>query len=368
MRGGARTTPQPAGGESGTRGAPAWAPLPASPVAWLARPGRAQLPGVGRDQRAESRPPPSPTETGIRGPRGRNPQPHSGCPGRHKARVGQGCDARIGTTERGNNACANSQVGGHPLPGPGSGLYPLGPPSRAPAGPRRSPHCREGGPSGGWGPSVCRWQRGLLSLTSLGETQPGPHRALRRPRGREGISGGRPWQASPGATGSRHTHTCTHTYTLSLRQLALWQGAASPVLAAAPRLPGASVPLAGAGPPGPGDPEPAEPAGPLRWRRRSESPSWARPFPPPTPPIHGGGAQAQRARRPSQSHSKVEATQQIRGGPGETWKARTCALSGRCPPCRQAGRDHEQRTPGAQKRGPKPGSSAPTPIPAPARP
>ena len=78
------------------------APLPASPVAWLARPGRAQLPGVGRDQRAESRPPPSPTETGIRGPGGRNPQPHSGCPGRHQARVGQGWGAKTGTGECGN--------------------------------------------------------------------------------------------------------------------------------------------------------------------------------------------------------------------------------------------------------------------------
>lgn len=118
-------------------GRPPGPPLLASPVAWLARPGRAQLPGVGRDQRAESRPPPSPTETGIRGPRGRNPQPHSGCPGRHKARVGQGWSAKTGSTERGNDASANSQVGGHPLPGPGGSLYPFCPPLRASVGPKR---------------------------------------------------------------------------------------------------------------------------------------------------------------------------------------------------------------------------------------
>lgn len=317
MRGGARTTTQPAGRESGTRGAPAWAPLPASPVACLARPGRAQLPGVGRDQRAESRPPPSPTETGIRGPRGRNPQPHSGCPGRHKARVGQGCDARIGTTERGNNACANSQVGGHPRPGPGSGLYPLGPPSRAPAGPRRGPHCREGG-------SLRRVGTECLPLAEGAPHPPFPGGDAAWPLpGTPGGQGagrayrvGRPWQASPGATGSWHTHTCTHTYTLSPRQLALWQGSSLACPGCSPTAPRSLSPRwLEPGPLGLGTPSPRSQQG-LCGSDGDRSPSWVRPFPPPRQ--FTGGAQAQRARWPSQSHSKVEATQLIRGGLGDT--------------------------------------------------
>lgn len=135
------------------------APLPASPVAWLARPGRAQFPGVGRDQRAESRPPPSPTETGIRGPGGRNPQPHSGCPGRHWARVGQGWGAKAGTEECGNPV----------LPAPG--LVALSA-SLAVVGTPLSPSRASQGPK--WGP---RWEEGMVGPGCLLlETQWGqPH-------------------------------------------------------------------------------------------------------------------------------------------------------------------------------------------------
>lgn len=81
------------------------------PCAWagLAGFGRGPLAGVGWDQRAESGPPPSPTETGIRGPGRQNLQPHSGCPGPSKARVGRSWSAKIGITERGNDRATSAQ-------------------------------------------------------------------------------------------------------------------------------------------------------------------------------------------------------------------------------------------------------------------
>lgn len=171
-------------------------------MARLARPGCAQLPGVGKDQRAESRPPPSPTETGIHGPRGRNPQPHSGCPGRRKARVGQGWSAKAGTRERGNMATASTWAGGA-LGWPRLWPFPLCAPLRPPRG-----------DSG-------------VTLTFQGRHSPDPHQALcpSRPRpgglqgpwGREG-SGGPPWWGSCWVTRAWHTQMCSHT-----RRLALWQ-------------------------------------------------------------------------------------------------------------------------------------------------
>lgn len=86
------------------------APPPSCAWAGLAGFGRGPLVGVGRDQRAESGPPPTPTETGICGPGGQNLQPHSGCPGPSKARVGRSWSAKTGITERGKDCATSTQL------------------------------------------------------------------------------------------------------------------------------------------------------------------------------------------------------------------------------------------------------------------
>lgn len=104
--------PEPAGLGARVRepGKPRLAPPPSRALAGLAGFGRGPLAGVGRDQRAENGPPPTPTETGIRGPGGQNLQPHSGCPGLSKARVGRSWSAKTGITERGKDRVTNTQI------------------------------------------------------------------------------------------------------------------------------------------------------------------------------------------------------------------------------------------------------------------
>lgn len=105
------------------------APPPSRAWARLAGFGRGPLAGVGGDQRAENGPPPTPTETGIRGPGGQNLQPHSGCPGPSKARVGRSWSAKTGITERGKDRVTSTQLqqpGRQAANLPGPGLAPSG--------------------------------------------------------------------------------------------------------------------------------------------------------------------------------------------------------------------------------------------------
>lgn len=137
--------------------------LPPAPLRpQLARPGRARLPGAGRDQRAENHLLPSPTGTGIRGPGRRSPQPQ-----------GEG-GAGLG--------CGTGSVGTR-LPTPeGGALCPaaLGPlcllPSR-----RASAGLQRGSPKR-VGPGSSHAQQGPVPLTAQGRC---------RPAGRTAGHGGR---------------------------------------------------------------------------------------------------------------------------------------------------------------------------------
>lgn len=288
----------------------------------------------------ESRPPPSPTETGICGPGGRNPQPHSGCPGHHKARVGQGWSAKAGTREHGNPAAASTWAGGTLCQ---SGV-------RASAGPKWGPGCKAVG--GAWVSSA----HGRVTLTTQGR-----RRAC--PSGQTGASEGRGcWWAAPVGVALRarilaHSDVLTHVRT---------QPAVTRSLAGRrPRLswlqpqkhPGRVCSLlAGAELNCPADPHPTGTRpGLLRWqpseapvlgvaggvllqRRGTETSqhgqeaepraltsSWPCPAKamPPHPHFTGGGTEHQRGQVTfPKSHSKVEATQQIQGGLGERLETR----------------------------------------------
>lgn len=114
-------------------------PLPASPVASPARPGRARLPGVGRDQRAES---PRPLRQESVAP---GDGIHSHIPGAMVA-TGEG-EAGLGCQDQHQQHCCQRPGRRHPLPGLDCGLYPFCLPFRASAGPKQGVHCQEVGGS-----------------------------------------------------------------------------------------------------------------------------------------------------------------------------------------------------------------------------